>query len=188
MGTWSEIDLALFTIKVSETSQIEKLKKVGKNFSLRKNILRGQRLITIGFGVAGNSQRQVMANQDSDCFAFSDSASFRLMADPDQWNPGSYRAWSFSLGCDVSHGDSGSAIVDRENGDVIGIIWTGRIPKSERAKSSQQLNQMFFGQDEAIWQELSYAVPAEKIGEHLSRLLESSIPESTKAVFREMLQ
>lgn len=188
LGTWSEVDLALFTIRINDPSQGERLKQVAKNFSFRKNIQLGQQLITIGFGSAGNSQRQLMGNQDSDCYAFSDSSSFRQMADPDQWNPGSYRAWSFSLGCDVSHGDSGSAIVDRSSGEVVGIIWTGRIPKSERAKSSQNLKQMFFSQDESVWQELSYAVPAEKIGEHLSRLLETSIPESTKAIFRGMLE
>ncbi len=188
LGTWSDVDLALFTIRLSDPSQGEKLQAVAKNFSFRKSISLGQQLITIGFGTAGNSQRQLMGNQDSDCYAFSDSANFRQMADPDQWNPGSYRAWSFSLGCDVSHGDSGSAIVDRNNGDVVGIIWTGRIPKSEQAKSSENLKQMFFSQDEAIWQELSYAVPAEKIGEHLSRLLESSLPESTKQVLRELLK
>jgi hypothetical protein len=188
LGAWSDVDLALFTVRVASAQDGEKLEKVGKNFSFRGTLEPGQTLITIGFGVAGNDQRQLMANQDSDCYVFSGSGNYRFMADPDRWNPGPYRAWSFSLGCDVSHGDSGSAIVDRKTGNVVGIIWTGRIPKSETAQSSTNLKQMFFSQDEAIWQELSYAVPAEKIGEHLEKLLESSLPENTKATLRALLQ
>ncbi|MGE3260870.1 MAG: serine protease [Bacteriovoracia bacterium] len=187
LGTWPEIDLALFTVRVSGPADEGKLLGVAGNFRFNEDIRMGEKLLTVGFGVAGNPNGVLMANQDSDCYVFSKNGEYRLMADPDQWNPGSYRAWSFALGCDVSHGDSGSAIVDRDTGNVVGIIWTGRIPKSDRARTSSYLSDIYKTQDAAVWEELSYAVPAKKMGEFLTRLLESSLPENHKQILRAML-
>jgi S1-C subfamily serine protease len=170
LGSWPEVDLALFAVRVNPADEA-KLAPVAANFEFQHPIQSGEKLLTIGFGVAGNWGRQLMANQDSDCYVFSKSGEYRQMADPDRWNPGNYRAWSFALGCDVSHGDSGSAILDRESGKVVGIIWTGRIPKSENARHSDYLANLFATQGSDIWEELSYAVPAEKIGAHLRDLL-----------------
>lgn len=186
LGTWPEVDLTLFTITVSAADEA-KLAPVAGNFQLHADVKSGQTLMTIGFGTAGNPTGQLMANQDSDCYVFSGDGEYRLMGDPDQFNPGSYRAWSFALGCDCSHGDSGSAIVDRESGKVVGIIWTGRIPKDRAMQSSANLTKLFAEKQEAIWDQLTYAVPARKIGENLRRLLESSIPERTKQIFTAML-
>jgi hypothetical protein len=186
LGTWSDVDLALFTIRVSD-ADAAKLESVAANFLFGEDVRAGQNLLTIGFGVAGNSSRQAMANEDSDCYVFSDAGDYHFMADPDRWNPGSYRAWSFALGCDVSHGDSGSAIVDRESGSVVGIIWTGNIPKSPAAQSSQGLNEMFRNRSEGIWTELSYAVPAKKIGEYL-RSIAGSLPQEKRDILEALLQ
>jgi len=173
IGSWSDVDLAIFTIKL-KNPQVDgpKLEAVAGNFAFSEDVTAGQKLLTVGFGVANNPSRTLVANQDSDCYVFSKKGEYRFMADPDRYNPGSYRAWSFSLGCDVSHGDSGSAIVDRESGKVVGIIWTGNIPKTPIVQTSRALTEIFEKQSEAIWQELSYAVPAVKIGEHLTKLSE----------------
>ena len=187
LGTWDEIDLTLFTVRLENPADEAKLAPAAANFQFREDIKQGERLMTIGFGVAGNPTGLLMANQDSDCYVFSKDAEYRLMADPDQFNPGTYRAWSFAIGCDVSHGDSGSAIVDRETGKVIGIIWTGRIPKSASAQSSRFLSEIFTSQSETIWQELSYAVPARKMAEVLTRATEGSMPEETRALIRAVL-
>ncbi len=187
LGTWEEVDLTLFTIHLSEQDEA-KLLPVAGNFRMHEDIFAGEKLLTIGFGIAGNPTDQLMANQDSDCYVFSQASDFRLMADPDKFNPASYRAWSFSLGCDVSHGDSGSAIVDRASSAVVGIIWTGRIPKSPSTQSSKFLTRMFQERQNGIWEDLSYAVPAKKIGELLQRLTEKSLPEQTRGIFLEMLR
>lgn len=186
LGTWSDIDLALFTIRVSE-ADAAKLEAVAGNFRFGEDVRPGQTLLTVGFGVAGNNMRTTMANEDSDCYVFSDSGDYRFMADPDRWNPGSYRAWSFALGCDVSHGDSGSAIVDRESGNVVGIIWTGKIPKSDAAQSSRGLDEMFRARADSMWTELSYAVPAKKIGEHL-RSISGGMPPAKREIVEALLQ
>lgn len=187
LGTWPEIDLTLYTVRLSASDEA-KLAPVAANFRMKEDVKSGQTLMTIGFGTAGNPTGALMANQDSDCYVFSQTGEYRLMADPDQFNPGSYRAWSFALGCDCSHGDSGSAIVDRQSGDVVGIIWTGRIPKARDMQNSANLTKVFQGKQEAVWDQLTYAVPAKKIGEVLQRLTEGSLPERTRQILLDLLK
>lgn len=188
LGSWPEIDLALFVAEVNPADEA-KLAAVAANFQFDQDIKAGEKLLTIGFGVAGNWGGQLMANQDNDCYVFSKDGEYRQMADPDRWNPGTYRAWSFAVGCDVSHGDSGSAMLDRETGKVVGIIWTGRIPKSANVQRSDYLAKLFQSGGEEIWEELSYAVPAKKMGEYLRGMLErGSFPAGHRAIVEALLQ
>lgn len=186
-GSWPEIDLALFTVRFENPADEAKLMEVAANFQFHEDVQAGQRLLTIGFGVAGNSMREEVANQDSDCYVFSGTGEYRLMGDPDEFNPGSYRAWSFANGCDVSHGDSGSAMVDRNTGKVMGIIWTGKIPKARSIQRSEYLSRIFADQSEEIWSELSFAVPAKKIGDFLTANM-ARFDENTRKVIGAMLR
>lgn len=170
-GSWPEIDLSLFAISVADEQVAAELRQVASPFSFDEELKHGQRLVTIGFGVANNPQRQMVANRDADCVVFSADGEYRLMADPDDLNPGPYKAWSFANGCDVSHGDSGSAMMDRDTGRVIGIIWTGRIPKDPKVQSAQYLQDLMQNPTEDVWQQLSYGVPAVHMKPYLSDLL-----------------
>jgi hypothetical protein len=123
--------------------------------------------LTAGFGIAENSARNMVVDMGSDCMVVSGRGEFKKMGDPDHLNPGDYEAWSFAVGCDASHGDSGSAMVDRNTGRVLGIIWTGKIPKSEKAQSSAYIRGLVGSNSPEVWQELTYAVPAAKMGEVL---------------------
>src|SRR3712207_6050691 len=108
------------------------------------------------------------------------------MADPDELNPGPYKAWSFSHACDISHGDSGSAMVDRRTGEVVGIVWTGRIPKSAEYQNSATLMELLRLPQPAIWNQLSYAVPAVKMAEVLKAAL-PKLPGNTQLVLKALL-
>lgn len=186
-GSWPEIDLALFAVDLS-SADAAKLDAVAGNFAFREDLKKGEELLTIGFGIADNPNREEVAEQDADCKVFSGDGEYRLMGDPDEFNPGDYQAWSFSHGCDCSHGDSGSAMVDRNSGKVVGIIWTGRIPKKPAIQRSDYLQRLFESGGEEIWTELSYAVPAKKMGEFLAAQLNGSAPEDTKTMLRALLQ
>lgn len=177
-GSWTEIDLALFEIEPT-SEQAKLLEGIGQNFAFHDTLNQGTELITAGYGVAGNFGQKLVANEDSDCKVFSKANEFKFMADPDELNPGPYRAWSFSTGCDVSHGDSGSAMVDRITGKVVGLIWTGRIPKNDIVQNSENLNNILINNGPEIWTELSYAVPAQAIYKLLSEKLQAqeSSPE-----------
>lgn len=171
-GSWPEIDLAIFEVQLTREQEAA-LAPYGKNFAFNKDVTAGENLMTFGFGFADNWRREMVVNQDSDCKVFSGKGEYRLLGDPDDVNPADYKAWSFSNGCDVSHGDSGSAMVDRTTGEVMGIIWTGRIPKSAAVQSSAYLDKMFQSKSEEIWTQLSYAVPAAKMKTVLSQKLKS---------------
>ena len=170
-GDWTAIDLAFFSSTVPAGEDEAELAKIGRNFNFHTNLYAGQELLTIGYGIFRNSGRTLMANEDSDCKVFSEKADARFIADPDGINPADYKAWSFSTGCDVSHGDSGSAIVDRLTGDVVGIIWTTATQKPERIRDSSYLDQALKKQHADVWTWLSYAVPAAKMRDVLADLL-----------------
>jgi hypothetical protein len=184
-GDWTQIDLVLFSITVP-TDDEPLLAGVGGNFAFDAPVYPGQELLTIGFGVADNPSRAMVANRDSDCKTFSGAGEFRLMADPDDYNPGPDKVWSFASACDVSHGDSGSAFVDRRTGAVVGIVWTGRIPKSPSVKSSRALDDILRRNAPQIWTELTYTVPAAKIRDVVAASLAAADPE-TKSTLSALL-
>lgn len=186
--TAPSVDLALLAIDVPSSDEAL-LASVAKNFSFKKDLKKGQELLTVGFGIGGNPQNYMMANQDSDCKVFSANGDYKLMADPDEFNPAGYKAWSFAHACDISHGDSGSAMVDRKSGEVVGIVWTGKIPKAAEVQSSANLSKIYSTSSAAVWKELSYAVPASKIGEHLKKLTtDSQLDRETKLVFKAIIK
>lgn len=186
--TLEDVDLSLLAIDIPAKDEAL-MAKVAKNFSFKKDIKRGTELLTVGFGIGGNPGNHLMANKDSDCKVFSNDGEYQHMSDPDDINPGYYKAWSFAHACDISHGDSGSAMVDRKTGEVVGIVWTGKLPKSEIVQHSNNLNKMYSSGSKEIWKELSYAVPAVKIAEYLNDLSEDShVEESTRNVFKALLK
>ncbi len=187
-GSWSDIDLALFAIEVGSEEALQKLEGVARNFEFKSQLHPDMPLATVGFGVANNPTRVLVGNEDSDCKVFSGNEDFRYMADPDKVNPGMYKAWSFANGCDVSHGDSGSAMVNRDSGEVVGIIWTGRIPKSVKVQDSSYLDELLKVPTEEVWQELSYAVPASKIHEFfVNELQKGSLKPDSASLIRALI-
>ncbi|MFZ9519848.1 MAG: S1 family peptidase [Silvanigrellaceae bacterium] len=187
IGTWPEIDLALFVLDNADLADVDLLPFAG-NFSIGKPLEENTLLLTAGFGIAGNTSRMMTVNENSDCRVVSRRDEFRLMADPDRFNPAEYKAWSFATGCSVSHGDSGSPVVNRQTGEVVGIVWTGAIPKEERIQKSSYLREIQSKRDEEIWSLLTYVVPSQKIGEKLRReLIAGSIPQQFSQVVREIL-
>lgn len=187
-GHWTDIDLALFAIKVTDEDAII-LKDMALEVDFDSSIYARQKLLTLGYGVANNPSRTLVGNMDSDCKVFSDEGDFRTLSDPDNLNAESYAAWSFAFGCDGSHGDSGSAIVDRETGKVIGILWTGKSPKSTNIQNSSYLESILESGGAEIWTELNYAIPTPKIKEFLSNLIQNNdkLAEDTKETIRQII-
>lgn len=185
IGLWSDVDFALFTVTVDPSKEYL-LEGVGRNLSFHLPVHAGQALLTVGFGVANNPARVMMANQDDECFTFSPEV--RYIADPDDLNPGPYKVWSFANGCDISHGDSGSAMFDRNTGDIVGIIWTGRIPKNAKVRDNEYLQRIYEAQSEDIWKELSFAAPSTHIAPILDQVMNApATPVHHKAILAEIL-
>jgi len=188
IGSWSDVDFSLLVVEFS-AADAEKMKPYASNFNFKAKIETGLSLITVGYGIANNGARELVGNWDSDCKVFSKTDEFRFMGDPDELNPAPYKAWSFANGCDVSHGDSGSAMVDRKTGVPVGIIWTGRIPKAQKIQNSEYLKDLLETNSPEIWQELSYSVPSSKIGSYLTQVADNDSTLSTeqKATLKALL-
>lgn len=170
LGLFVPIDLAIFEIEVNEGERVP----TPIAFDFDFEILKGSMLTSAGYGIGENYNRKFqMITFDDDCKVFSKDDDFKLMKDPDSINPAYYKAWSFAVGCDSSHGDSGSAVLDRETGANIGILWTGGFPKSDEARSSKALTSWLNENDERIWKELSYIVPAKKIRELILKAIDA---------------
>ena len=168
-GAWLEIDLALFAINVESKWDRKELQSVAKNFSFDYPITRNQKLLTVGFGRAKNHYSEMVGTWDSDCKVFSRDNEFKTKYGLDE-NGKKVGTWAFAVGCDASDGDSGSSVVTRDTGDIIGILW-GVAPRI--AQSSQSLDNMIKENSPAIWKKLNYAVPAAKIKEFLLEKIKS---------------
>ena len=161
IGSWSEIDIALFTVSMSHDQEVI-MAKYALNFDFSFEQKPGTRLATAGYGFVANPLSKLTVTSDMDCVLYSDEV--RLMGDPDVFNESDYNAWSFAHGCDVSHGDSGSPILEYGSGKVVGIVWTGRVPKIAEVQNTSYLKRVLnTGDEEIIWHHLNYGVPASKI-------------------------
>jgi hypothetical protein len=188
IGSWSDVDFALAIIKVKPEDE-HILEGIGQNMAFKSEVYQGEKLLTIGHGFADNQDQKMVANQDSDCKVYSQKNDIRFMADPDDVNPGDYSVWSFANGCDVSHGDSGSAMVDRDTGDIVGIIWTGKIPKEAKVQDPAYLADIFSHNSEDVWKQLSYSVPSFKIKEVLTESLQNDdLDVDSAETLRQLLQ
>jgi hypothetical protein len=171
LGTWDSIELSLLAIDVAvEDEQL--LVPISVGFDFSSPVVAGSRLFTSGFGSADDPSR-LFFDASPDCQVISGNGSYKLMSDPDDVFTLPYQAWSFAIGCDISHGDSGSLIVDYATGKVKGVAWTGRIPKPDKVKSSAYLNALVGSDSPEVWSSLNYASPAEKIRERLQEALDN---------------
>lgn len=184
-GSWTETDIAIFSVNIPKEHE-SFFKENARPFNFDRNLTTNLPLMTFGFGVANNTGRLLMGGYDEDCRVLSDD--IRFIADPDELNPGPYKVYSFANGCDVSHGDSGSAMVDKTNGEVIGIIWTGRIPKNKKAQISDEITKAVEQENEDfIWKEMSYGAPATEIKKVFEKVARETKNNELKTVLADML-
>ena len=138
------LDMALLEINFSNLGQFESPPPA---LSLSSKLPRyKQPLAVMGYGVNRNEYGILMVEAGGDCRVFSRNSDIRKIKDPDTINPFPYLVYSFLIGCDISHGDSGSPIFDVNTGKVLGLLWTGRVPKAPRIskKGFEKLPYSFF--------------------------------------------
>lgn len=188
LGAWPEIDLALLILEVAAEDEVF-LEQARLSLARDLDYSAGRLLATLGYGRAGQDRGVLSINADDDCRIFSPSNQFTALQDPDTLNPYPHLVWSFAHGCDISHGDSGSMILDRETGTLLGWVWTGRFPKSKTVQDSETLRLREGENSEWIWSELNYAVPAEVAFEVLEQKLEDGgVREYARPWVRELLE
>ena len=167
-GEWSEIDFAIFEIYIENDALKSYLRDHAITLQPIRDIKRGTPLQTMGFGFHQNEDRVLKYASDSDCKVFSKSNDYRSIELSTEMVE--YSVWSFVHGCDSSSGDSGSAILDAETGDFLGILTAGALPKPKRIMDRLFIDHLYNTSDERMWDMLSFATPVRRIYSHLKKV------------------
>ncbi len=166
IASFKSVDLSLFQVRVRPEQ--EKLLK-GFAFKISKRAELTKKLYGMGYTFLNNPMREKMlVSGGRFCTTFSPKV--RLIKDPDTRHPVDYKVWSQPIGCDFAHGDSGSPIIN-EQGELVGLFWTGGTPKSSFVKNDERLNTLINSNDPLVWSDLSYMIPLKAIRRELRRFL-----------------
>ncbi len=193
LGAWPEIELAFLVVKPYDVNgwdedqeepgpaEYQRGEKaiVGRATNLAFNSIPEFEapLLNVGFGIAGDASPDrdnplkisvPRITFDDDCRVLSQTGDVRKLYDPDTINPLKYSAWSFAMACDISHGASGSLIMNRNTGEILGVNWTGTWTKpGGQHITSQEIADISRNNTPEVWSRLNYAVPAFKAKEFL---------------------
>lgn len=176
IGIWPEIDFALFSIrdvfeKKDESSEPEGfLAQINPlEFDFKDPLEHTTALSTMGFGIHKNEQEELTLKEDQDCMIYSPSGVLAKVSKANQEKDQPQAMTAFAMGCDISPGDSGSAVINRESRKAIGIVWATSSPKPEKLKTDLYLNALLNGEEDSndIWRFFSYAVSGHTIRQKL---------------------
>lgn len=167
MGSREGSDLTLFSVK---NSDLKKFIGEGLEIDFTFSPVAKSPVIHAGFGNNQKSNRtrrhvdlfDMNITADQDCvIASRDSRTLRL-------NEISH---NFATGCDIAKGDSGGAIMDRQTGLVVGLIWA--ISPDSGNRSTRELHEEIFGENsDYVWKHMSYAISLSRLSETLLPFLE----------------
>ena len=145
------------------------------SFDFKSTIKKGEALMTFGYGYFENKNRfprdssdpwktqakKIKVSHDKDCKIFSDSNEIRILKN----------VYLVSTGCDGSPGDSGSAVISKSNGLVLGIASKAVSSGQAWRKNSASLDKVFNGAGpvDLVWKPMwTFIVPSQKIYEVIS--------------------
>ena len=170
IGIWRDIDFALISLETNSGNEafLDEINPLKMAFN--KDIQRDALVYSAGFGQYRNSNSQLTLKNDEDCRVYSPTNVFARLQDPTRL--GSKKVASFAIGCDISPGDSGSPIIERDTGDVLGIVWSTQMPKPITIRSQTYMQDLRRRDTDSVWKHLSYAVPASEIRAELLRWTE----------------
>ena len=178
IGAWWDIDFALYAFEIYGGPRNKRVRDINLTnakleFDFTSDIYPGQELVMAGYGENHNPKNATYPNKgtnslmfgfDKDCKVFSPRNDFPKQMDPYTLNPASYSVFSFAHGCEASAGDSGSPVLDRKTGKVVGITWTGaaKANTNSNIKNSEYIHTNYMNKKDAF-ENLVLAVPAPKI-------------------------
>lgn len=165
IGIWRSIDFALITIAAEGRARkylqgIDPL-KINFNAPIVKNNL----LMTSGYGQQANARAILTIKRDDDCRVYSETEEFANLDNPVEKEASLVP--SFAIGCDIAPGDSGSPVMDRKTGEVLGLVWSTYTPKPVIIRNQIYMQRLRDEANDDVWRYLSYAVPASKIKREL---------------------
>ncbi len=126
-------DYTYFSIKKESKSDF--LMKLGSLPLAKEKPIAGDRLVTVGFGNSKATTRKYDASlgYDDDCLYLLGNKNILLK--------GELVKDVFFTGCDVISGDSGSAIVNRDTGELVGLLFGAAEQKRSNPLSTSEINE-----------------------------------------------
>jgi hypothetical protein len=184
--TWKSIDTSIIEIELS--AKFEKfLSDKALTFDFNSPVEKGTPLMTFGYGYFKNNNRfpkkpshpwsnqanRIKVSHDLDCKVFSGSNDIRILND----------VYLVSTGCDGSPGDSGSAVLSRETGLILGIASKAVSSGQAWRTNSSSLDKVYNGAGpvDLVWKPMwTFMVPSQKVNEIIVKDLPNMSHEDQK--------
>lgn len=163
-----DIDLIIFSLEKSNAIENGLKDILPLRFAFDLDITKGTPLVTVGHGKALNEDLLPHIEMSEDCRVLSPSSRYKILSNPDPDDHLKLQVWSFATGCDLSPGDSGSAVLNAKTGHVLGIFWASPSPKPTVYQVSDYLRNIEDEESRDVWKNLSYAVPSIVIKDKLN--------------------
>ena len=163
LGAWDQVEISLFSVATSAQS-LALLESRGLKPGFDAPVSQFAELVTMGHGGEQNPQELLTVDQGPDCYVASASDDFRFRDGA---------IWSIALGCNDSAGDSGSPVVDRKSGALLGIVWGGHTDKLPELADSRYLRSLATSESPLLWEQLNYASPMRVVGAMFRYLLQN---------------
>lgn len=167
IGIWRSIDFAIISLNTTPSSKRRLQAMDTLEFDFKADITKNNMLFSTGYGDKNSTGAFLTLKRDEDCRVYSETEEFLRLGNPNEKD--AREVPSFAMGCDISPGDSGSPVMDRRTGKVIGIAWSTYTPKPVTLRSSAYMERLRSEASDDVWKYLAYAVPASEIRQELIR-------------------
>ena len=167
IGIWPDVDFALITLRTRNGSHAFLDQLNPPKMAFKRPLLKNTMLYSFGHGAFQNSDNNLTLKAGDDCRIYSGDNTLRRLQDPNQ--EGAKKVPSFAVGCDISPGDSGSPLIDRNSGEIYGLVWSTQTPKPLTVRSSAYMQRLRAENSDEVWSNLAYGVPATAIRDELLR-------------------
>lgn len=165
-----EHDFAIVELDVKREDEFKFYQMNAFTFTKSLNYYRNTPLASIGYGEVNNPRKKISYDASNDCRILSPDNRFRNVRR--EAGEQSRSIPSFATGCDISRGDSGSPIINKDTGELLGIVWGTTTPKPVSVKSSAYIARLSDEGSNDIWKYMSYVVPMVEIREAVKKALQ----------------
>lgn len=178
IAQFKDIEVTFFAIRIPdslkpyfETHQLK--------FDFQKSAQLREPLLTAGFGDYQNTSRRLTFEDSSHCMVLTDPLQPRFI----QATGTPFGAWSFVHGCEISSGDSGSAVLNRNTNKIVGINWATHADKSQDEENYKQIENFIQTQSPKLWTSFSLVTPAWVIKKYVQEYTEQFLLENVQTAF-----
>lgn len=158
IATFENLEATFFTISVPNSEE-SRFQNLALKFDFKRTYNPGDKLLTAGYGSFNNPHARLTYENSETCMLISNTSEPHWVLFEDQKAHKIFHSWSFSHSCEISPGDSGSPLVSRLTGKVIGLNWATNTSKAVSLQNSATVRNIMLSQDPSMWTDLSYGVP-----------------------------